>query len=416
MINCNKSFAQARRLAIITRRLYQVLAIESSCDDSCLALLEKVPNKPPIVIDHLKRTLNSTVTGGIVPPVAVHFHQQNLASMVSEFTNKHNFNTKPPDLICCTRGPGMIGSLSSGLQLAKGLCIGWNRPLIGVHHMLGHILVSKLASRPVYPFLSLLCSGGHTMLVLSKSLIHHEIIVDTMDIAVGDSLDKCARELGIQGNVLGKELEAFVDAIPQPLKRKFDDIRTQTRDNEFKFKLTRPLRNASIPQVIEFTFASFLSSIQHHKSSYGLDEETQQFLAFKIQKFIFQHIIDRVNIAFCKHGIDGNGDRKFENVKHLIVSGGVASNQTFRKLLNQELKLASISQDPANVEFIFPDISLCTDNAIMIGVAGIEIFETLQKETDLTVLPIRKWPMNEILEVDSWKDIPEHQVQSIINL
>ena len=93
---------------------------------------------------------------------------------------------------------------------------------------------------PKYPFLSLLCSGGHTMLVLLKSLTEHEIMIDTVDIAAGDSIDKCARELGLVGNMLGKELESYVKAIPEDLKKKFENTDTKSRDNEFKFQLSLP--------------------------------------------------------------------------------------------------------------------------------------------------------------------------------
>lgn len=402
------------------RRGYKVLALESSCDDSCVALLEKSDSSPqegPKVLDHIKSTLNSQKTGGIVPTQAHEFHQQRIGNMVAEFCHKNGLYQSPPDLICCTRGPGMVGSLSASLQLAKGLAIAWDKPFIGVHHMLGHILASKLPSEqsnessfkpPQYPFLSLLCSGGHTMLVLLKSLTNHEIIIDTCDIAVGDSLDKCARELGIKGNLLGKELEKYVNSIPPSLRSEFDKISTHTRDNDFKFKLKLPLRgphHKAIPEDIEFTFALFLSTIQKYKETTPLDESTRAFISYKTQQLIFKHVIDRVNVSLIKHGIKGDG--KFAGVKDLIFSGGVASNMVFRSMLQTDLKTNVLSDKNMNdscFKFHFPDISLCTDNAIMIGVAGIEIFETLRKVSDLNILPLRKWPMNELLDVDGWID------------
>lgn len=409
-------------------RNYKVLALESSCDDSCLALLEKRPNQTAEVLDHCKTTLNSQLTGGIVPTQAHEFHQKQIGTMMADFASKNNFNRSPPDLVCCTRGPGMLGSLSASLQLAKGLAIGWNTPFIGVHHMLGHILVSKLPAKelistPQYPYLSLLCSGGHTMLVLLKSLVDHEIIINTCDIAVGDSLDKCAREIGINGNLLGKELEKYVDALPLQTKAEFDEISTHSRNNEFDYKLRLPLKgphNQAIPDNIEFTFALFLSSIQNHKEKYQLTERSKQFIAYKTQRFIFKHIIDRVNISLKKHGTKSStnvkGDGKFAGVKDLIFSGGVASNKTFREMLQTDLNTNLLSNsDETNFRFHFPDVSLCTDNAIMIGITGIEIFENLQKVTNLNVLPIRKWPMNELLKVDGWIDIPQEQVNGIIS-
>ncbi|WEJ94954.1 Mitochondrial tRNAs modification protein [Yamadazyma tenuis] len=340
--------------------------------------------------------------------------------MLQDFCAKNGLDSVPPDLICCTRGPGMVGSLSVSLQLAKGLAIAWNKPLIGVNHMLGHILVSKLTSTPQYPFLSLLVSGGHTMLVHSKSISDHEILIDTCDIAVGDSIDKCARQIGLKGNLLGKELEEYVDSIPECVKLQLDEISTETRNNEFNFQLKLPLRgphNKAIPDELQFTFAPFLSTIQHYMKNHSLDEGSKQFIAYKTQNHLFEHIIDRVNVALEKHGvvetIRTKGDSKFQGVRDLVFSGGVASNKTFRKLLQKGLNTKLLGAEPDSFSFHFPDISLCTDNAVMIGVAGIDIFENLKIKTDMSVLPIRKWPMNELLTVDGWIKVSEDEVNEV---
>lgn len=412
-------------------RNYRVLALESSCDDSCVALLEKRRHEAPKIIDHLKMTLDSKVSGGVIPTRAHEFHQNNIGGLVQQMVAKHGLNHNVPDVVCCTRGPGMVGSLSASLQLAKGLSIAWNKPFIGVHHMLGHILTAKLPDKekpwlkpPQFPFLSLLCSGGHTMLVHLKSLTQHEIIIDTMDIAVGDAIDKCARELGLSGNLLGKELERFINDIPEDQKHEFEKISTNDKNNRFNFLLKLPLRGPSddkVPENLKFTFSSFLSTIQFYKNKRqgNLDKVTTQFLAYKIQHTIFMHIIDRVNISLVKHGIiDVNGvkgDAKFKGVQDLVFSGGVASNKAFRSLLETHLKVNHINNSPdSEFNFHFPDPSLCTDNAIMIGIAGIDILEQSKKVSDLNVLPVRKWPLNDIFNVDGWVDVSESEVEKIV--
>lgn len=411
-----------------SQRLYRVLAIESSCDDSCVALLDKfLTSEPPKVIDHVKLTLESAHIGGIMPTAAHDFHNESIAQLISDFLKKHRINSEcPPELICCTQGPGMVGSLTSSLQVAKGISLAWNVPLIGVHHMLGHILVSQLPKQeqpnlrpPNYPFLSLSCSGGHTMLVLSKSISNHEIIIDVCDIAAGDSIDKCARELGLRGNLLGKELEKFVDKIPQSIKDEFNKINTNTNDNEFEFLLKLPLKgpkNPRIPDSIEFSFASFLSRIQSYLSkNHEIDERKKQFLAYKVQNVVFDHIIDRVNVALKKHGnnkdIYNLADGKFNGMTDFICSGGVAANKVLRKKLANNL----ISQETLNTNFTFhfPDLALCTDNAVMIGVAGIEIFEKLRLKSDLKITPIRKWPLNELLSKTPWVNVSEEEFAAI---
>ncbi|ODV77745.1 peptidase M22, glycoprotease [Suhomyces tanzawaensis NRRL Y-17324] len=417
----------------VFRRNYKVLALESSCDDACVALLEKEsPHKPPLVIDQFKKTLLSAENGGIVPTAAHDFHHATMAPLVDEFCQKHSLNfATPPDLICCTRGPGMTGSLSSSIQLAKGLSMAWQVPVVGVHHMLGHILVSQLPKTsqpllepPQYPFLSLLCSGGHTMLVLLKSIVDHEIIIDVNDIAAGDSLDKCARELGLYGNMLGKELEKYVDSIPLDTRKEYHEINTKVKTNPYNLKLGLPFkgpRDPKYPDPIHFSFASFKSSIQsyrkQHHGDQPFDESTNQFLAYKIQETIFDHIIDRINTAFTMHGsntaIYPEADSKFVGVRDLICSGGVAANSRLRHKLSQELKFNECLETEDKLTFHFPDLLLCTDNAVMIGVAGIELFEKLRIKTDLSMLAIRRWPLNEIMKVDGWTEINEAEFKSI---
>jgi N6-L-threonylcarbamoyladenine synthase len=380
------------------------------------------------VINQRKITLNSKQVGGIIPTAAHDFHNASIGGVVSQFCRENGVDsTNPPDLICCTRGPGMVGSLSSSLQMAKGLSVAWDVPLVGVHHMLGHIMVAKLPNRerqnehnaPAYPFLSLLCSGGHTLLVLLKSLTDHTVVIDVGDIAVGDSIDKCARELGLTGNQLGKELEKFVNDIPQDLQNRFSKITTSSKNNEFEFLLNLPLRgphNKPIPDKIQFDFASFLSRIQDYlKVHPQIDETARQFLAYKIQHTIFSHIIDRINIALKKHGINKSlyehADGQFDGVTDFICSGGVASNVLLRQMLQDKL----LNEKALNTQFKFhfPDIELCTDNAVMIGVAGIEIFETLRLKSDLSILPIRKWPLDELLTAEGWCKVDEKEFNRV---
>lgn len=426
----------ARRLPILNHiRSYRVLAIESSCDDSCIALLERTkPNQSPTIIDHAKKTLHSADVGGIMPTAAYNYHMATIANMCRVFCSKHGISaTSPPDLICVTRGPGMAGSLSSSTEFAKGLSVAWNVPLVGVHHMLGHLLTSFLpqhlqqdgqAQPPQFPFLSLLCSGGHTLLVLLKSISEHEIIINVSDIAVGDSLDKCARELGMYGNMLGRELETFINNIPQSEKDEFEAMNVDTRvNNKYKFRLTLPYQTPKNGKFndgeIQFAFAQFLSNIQEYKKKFytsdsetsEFDEKTKRMIAYKTQELIFDHIIDRINLSLKKHGLRRQADGKFIGVRDFVCSGGVAANKRLREKLFCELRFNEIGDEP--FKFHFPDLSLCTDNAIMIGLAGMEIFEKLKLKTDLSFTPLRKWPLNELTTVDSWVKISEEEINKV---
>lgn len=405
---------------ILSRRDYIVLALESSCDDSCVALLEQIPgSSQPRLIAETRRTLNSGSVGGIIPTAAHDFHHANMANLVQEFLHTHGLSLrKPPDLICCTRGPGMVGSLSSSLQLAKGLLIAWKVPLIGVHHMLGHILAARLtqeATIPQYPFLSFLCSGGHTMLVLLKSTSEHEIIIDTADIAAGDALDKCARELGVKGNMVAQKLEIEVERIPINFIDEFRKVNLDTLNNDLRLKLPKPYRgphDLRYPSKIEFSFSLFLSTLQgFFKRNAHVDQQAIDLLRFKVQESLFDHLVDRLNIALIKHGEPSpacpEADRKFANVKDFVCSGGVAANKVLRRKLQNNLA--------APMNFHFPDFHLCTDNAAMIGIAGIEIFEKLRVTSDLSILPIRKWPLSDLLNVDGWLNVGDKEFSQIVS-
>lgn len=407
-------------------RHYKILALESSCDDSCVALLEKQsPNSLPVVIDEKKATLRSVEAGGVIPTEAFLFHQLQMPPLVQSFCHHHGLSIHtPPDLLCVTQGPGMTGSLSLTLQFAKGLSFAWNVPIVGTHHMLGHILASFLPSSanpaqppPQYPFLSLLCSGGHTMLVLLKSLTHHEIIANTLDIACGDALDKSARELGMKGNMIGPELERFVASILPEEKAYFASIDTTTGDNEFLLKINPPLRKAKhrrVPENVSFTFAFLLSTIKRYQLQFNngsaTGERTRRFFAFKVQELLFDHIIDRLNVALYKHSAVGTNefaDGKFDGVKDFVCSGGVAANQRLREKLFTELKFHN------DLTFHFPDLKVCTDNATMIGVAGLELFERLGAKSTLDMLPVARWPLNQLLDLGSWEKVSDEEYEKI---
>ena len=376
----------------ISTRCYRVLAIETSCDDACVSLIDRYsPNKPPKLIDERKLTLNSKLSGGVVPTDAAIHNRKNISLLVNQILNDNNWNTPTikPDLICATRGPGMIGSLSGGYQLALGLSIAWQIPIVGVNHMLGHLLISRMNSNggnPNFPFYSLLVSGGHTMFVLSKSLFNHEILVDTIDIAAGDALDKCGRELGITGNMIGKETEIFLNKFKDQWNEKVDIMIKEPMLNQWDRK-----------DILQYSFASFNSQVKNtlkkfYNNEIPNDDKIRARLLFNFQKTIFQHLISKIKLAIEKNSNDINDIK----INDFVCSGGVSSNMYLRQMLIDQLK-------PLGIEnFHYPELNLCTDNATMIGWAGIELYEN-GLTTDLATTVIRKWPITELLKLEGWK-------------
>lgn len=449
---------------ISARRSYIVLAIESSCDDSCIALIEKSdesPTSPPRLIKHVKESLDNRLAGGIIPLDARNFHQMKLAKMVKALLREHDI-TKP-DLLCVTRGPGMIGSLSAGYNLGKGMAVAWDIPFIGVHHMLGHLLTPRFFQQslpskqnenkiesgkpniPQYPFISLLVSGGHTMLVLSESVQKHTVLANTIDIAIGDALDKCGRELGISGNMIAREMEKFIKEetytaeeanalvppeliFPNPLQNKTG------RKDMMAFSFTgfitslRTKVEKYFPQAVITSSSSSSPSksvtVSSTFSSEKLTTGQRRELAKRLQHAMFNHIVTKCYKAI-ELAIENGQLRHRPSLDHplqFVCSGGVASNMVLREMLNSKLeakfrprrkgKFVSNSQqdqeddeeqkNKKTIEFFFPPLEWCTDNALMIGWAGIELWESARLYTDLSALPTPRWPIEDLMNLDGW--------------
>ncbi|ANB13586.1 Qri7p [Sugiyamaella lignohabitans] len=380
---------------VVTSRKYMVLAIESSCDDSAVCLIDRREDSgAPVIVDHVTRSLDTAKAGGIIPIDAVAHHLSSIAPLVSQVLERNGLSKV--DLVCATKGPGMFSSLSSGFNLAKGLSIAWNVPLIGVHHMLGHLLTPRFftnGQEPKFPFLCLLTSGGHTMLVLCKSLFEHEILANTMDVAIGNSLDKCAREIGLSGQMLGKELELFINE------------RDESHDPHCvpaEFAFPNPLQNrCGRKDMVAFSFASFISVMGRSRDRiYGPDTtlaslsvSQRREIGHRAQTAIFNHLASKVRLAIQQmqdtHDMDPATNTSTSAPIDFVCSGGVASNKLLREMLSSQL-------GSYNLKFHYPDPKWCTDNALMIGWAGIELHESgLYRPTELDELPIPKWPLDE---------------------
>ncbi|CAI4057497.1 putative N(6)-L-threonylcarbamoyladenine synthase SKDI_04G1420 [Saccharomyces kudriavzevii IFO 1802] len=375
-----------------SRKGYKVLAIETSCDDTCVSVLDRFSsNAPPNVLANLRDTLDSIDEGGIIP-IKAHVHHQARIGPLTQRALTESGTREEIDLICVTRGPGMPGSLSGGLDFAKGLAVAWNKPLVGVHHMLGHLLIPRMPTNgkvPQYPFVSLLVSGGHTTFVLSRAIDNHEILCDTIDIAVGDSLDKCGRELGFKGTMIAREMEKFIN-------QGFND-----QDSTLKLEMPSPLKNkASRKNILSFSFSAFITALRTNLIKLGktqicdLPEDEIRSIAYQVQESVFDHIIDKLKQVIRLQ------PEKFQNVNEFVCSGGVSSNQRLRIKLEEELGTMS---SMGFTSFYYPSIDLCSDNSIMIGWAGIEIWETLGLASDLDICPIRQWPLNDLLNIDGWR-------------
>lgn len=445
------------------RRPLLTLAIESSCDDTAVAVLEtshradenasrhlsdndharnrKLLESPdcikheqrsaqtgsgassrPAAVLHFneKITADSAHFRGIHPLVALESHQRNLASLVQKaLASLRDDDGRPriPDFISVTRGPGMRSNLATGLDMAKGLAVAWRVPVIGVHHMQAHALTPRLVSamtrsgesheqEPLFPYLSLLVSGGHTLLVYTSSLTEHNILASS-DMPVGSALDQAAR-LILPAEVLqtsastmyGAALERF--AFPQATSNHYQSYeppnkptaayqkKIRSSSDPWPWSYTPPL--AKKRESMEFSFTGIVSTTQRvitytqlpNKETRELRAEAppieeRQALAKEAMRVSFEHIAQRVTMALDQLG---------EPVSTLVVSGGVASNQYLRAILSAWLNSFGYS----NVQINCPPPALCTDNAAMIAWAGYEMFQAGWR-SDLGITARRKWPL-----------------------
>ncbi|KAI0296507.1 Gcp-like domain-containing protein [Multifurca ochricompacta] len=345
-------------------RSFTVLALESSADDTCAAVVTSSGNILSNVV--LKQNHIHEGFGGIHPYRAVQAHQQNMPIAVRKALNDARMNAAEVDGIAFTRGPGMTGCLGVGSSAAKTLAAALNKPLVGVHHMQAHALTPILTSAPnppTFPFLTLLVSGGHTLLLLATSITQFRILATTPDESIGRVFDKVSRMLALPWSVKGPgaSLEEFVAA--------------STVQEDLALLMPR-----TMPGILRFSFTGLHSAVERFVTARGgteaLDMSTRHALANAFQKAAVGQLEEKVALALAWCEKQGIG------VKHLVVSGGVASNLYLRE-----------SHDP--ILLVFPPAELCTDNAVMIAWASMHRFLTGNTD-DYSVLIRPKWSIDDL--------------------
>jgi len=411
------------------------LAIETSCDDTSVALLEiQADNASGTdhqklrtnVAYHERITANNTAYNGIHPLVALHSHQTSLGGLVADALAKNN--GAKPTFVSATRGPGMRSNLTVGLSLAKGLALAWGVPLLGVHHMQAHALTPRLCStleslpdlyqgpwelatlQPSFPYLSVLASGGHTMLVKSTGLTDHQILATTNDIAIGDCIDKAARAI-LPADAMkppyGKALEDF--AFPNG-PADYNYTAPTTRGEELTRRATNWDWSLGVPLAergrrMAFSFSGLLTSIERLMRQKAQNEnvvgtsvsiEERRDLARETLRVCFEHLASRI-LLYLEDTVGRGADKSALDTTNqtdtIVVSGGVASNRHLRHLLRAMLDARGFS----HIKVAFPPPSLCTDNALMIAWAGMEMYTSGYQST-FDITPIRKWSMDQRAE------------------
>jgi len=321
-----------------------ILGIETSCDETGVALVRLTPNRSGLPTGEiLGQALHSQIAmhsdyGGVVPELASRDHILRLPHLARAALREARSSWSDIDAIAYTEGPGLAGALLVGASTAHGLAAAINRPTLGVHHLEGHLLSPLLdrdAAALVFPFLALLVSGGHTQIMEVRGVGDYALLGETIDDAAGEAFDKSAQLLGL-GYPGGPAISQWA-----------------RQGNPKRFDLPRPLMKR---ETLDFSFAGLktavLTQVQKLQGANGLDDQTKADMAASLQAAIVD-----VLIAKCQRAIDQTG------IARLVIAGGVSANQELRSKLYRLEKTDGI-------EILFPAPSLCTDNGVMIAWAG----------------------------------------------
>ena len=296
--------------------------------------------------------------GGVVPELASRDHIRKTLPMIDECLVKSGSKPEDIDAIAYTAGPGLVGALLVGSSIAKSLALAWNKPAVAVHHMEGHLLASMMVEdKPDYPFVALLVSGGHTLLLSCERYGEYQVLGESIDDAAGEAFDKVAKMLGL--SYPGGPAVAKLATSAQPGTYKFPRPMTDRPGCDFSFSGLKT-----------FTMNTLAS----------IDSPTEQDKANVAQAFQ-EAVVDTIRIK-CKRALEQTG------FKSLVVAGGVSANTELRQRLDGLcMKLGSRA--------FYPELKYCTDNGAMIAYAGLWKIKAGHSESQsISVKP--RWPLTEL--------------------
>ena len=340
-----------------------VLGIESSCDETGVALVRTQSSGVPVLLAH---ALHSQIEmhqayGGVVPELASRDHIRRVLPLAEEVLAESGCRLSEVDVVAYTRGPGLAGALLVGAGVACALGAALDKPVLGVHHLEGHLLSPFLsADPPQFPFVALLVSGGHTQLMRVEGVGRYELLGETIDDAAGEAFDKSAKLMGL-GYPGGPALS-----------------RLAQQGDPAAFKLPRPLLHSG---NLDFSFAGLKTAVLTQARKLGDDLEARKAdLAASTQAAIVDVLVKKSLTALRETGL-----------KRIVVAGGVGANQ----LLRAQLDAACAK---LGVRVHYPELHLCTDNGAMIALAAAMRLQAGQQEAvfDYAFDVKPRWPLNAI--------------------
>jgi N6-L-threonylcarbamoyladenine synthase len=322
----------------------KVLAIESTCDETAAAVVENCGAGVKVISNVVASSvLIHEKYGGIVPEVAAREQIKSIVPVIMEAVGEEKENIQA---VAVSYGPGLMGSLLVGVESAKALAWAWQKPLLAVNHMAGHVFANWLVDEstqavPEFPAVGLVVSGGHTDIVLMKSIKDWQWIGGTRDDAVGEAFDKTARLLGLPYPG-GPEIQKAVDRVTQEIKDKYHTV----------LKLPRPMLN---DEGLEMSFSGLKAAVAKKvEENKNMEDEKRDCLAWEFSEAVVEILIKKTLKAV-----------EVYRPKSVLMAGGVAANKQLREGLRQAV------ESVAGVKFFCPELRFCSDNAVMVGAAGV---------------------------------------------
>jgi len=320
----------------------RILGIESSCDETAVAIYDA---EHGIIAEIIASQVETHAQfGGVVPEIASREHLKALPMLARQVLDDAQLTWSDLDGIAVTAGPGLMGALLVGVCFARSAGLVNDLPVLPIHHMEGHLFAPGLSEEglPTFPFISLLVSGGHTMLIRVDALGEYHMIGQTIDDAAGECFDKSARVLGL------------------PYPGGPEIARVAQAGDALRFKLPRPLLNKA---NLNFSFSGLKTAVMYAAKDCGqMDQQTQADLAASTELAIADVLVKKAMRACVQ-----------EDVPRLVIAGGVAANLTLRRMLFE-------AAAQAEVQVYVPDLLYCTDNAAMIAYVGSLRFQRAKQQ------------------------------------
>lgn len=331
-----------------------VLGIETSCDETAVALYDSNANRVIGQKLHSQTDLHR-LYGGVVPELASRDHARCLAYLTRELLEKNHLDFRDVQGLAYTEGPGLVSALLVGAMFGRSLAYSLNISAVGIHHMEAHLLITLFEHPEItFPFLALLVSGGHTLLVQVNEIGQYQIFGESLDDAVGETFDKAAKLLGL----------------PYPGGPAIETLAQKGKASHFK--LPHPLLNQ---KNFNFSFSglktALLNVVQKQKN---LTEPIRADIAYIFQKTVVEILLEKTRRTL-----------RHTQLNQLVIVGGVSANQTLRQAFDEGIKAEGIN-------VYYPSIAYCTDNAVMVAYSGYHRLNRGER-ADLAVKIKPKWSL-----------------------